>query len=61
MLQVAGDIVRTQGVGGLWAATGATCLRVGLGAGLYFLFLDKVRGRKGGITPTWDEGLYLSP
>lgn len=36
------DILLLQGVRGLWRGTGPTCIRVGLGAGLYFLMLDRV-------------------
>jgi hypothetical protein len=36
------DILILQGVWGLWRGTGPTCIRVGLGAGLYFLMLDRV-------------------
>ncbi|GAQ90172.1 mitochondrial substrate carrier family protein [Klebsormidium nitens] len=36
------EIVRKEGILSLWRGTGPTVLRVGLGAGLYFLMLDRV-------------------
>lgn len=35
-------IVRRDGVAGLWRGTGPTCIRVGLGAGVYFSLLDQI-------------------
>lgn len=42
MVGMATKIVNEDGWRGLWRGTGPTCIRVGLGAGIYFAILDGV-------------------
>lgn len=36
------SVTRKQGILGLWSGTGPTCIRIGLGAGIYFMLLDQL-------------------
>ena len=42
MMGVVRDIVRKDGVSGLWRGTGPTCIRLGLGLGMYFASLEPI-------------------
>ena len=42
MFKVATDVVTRSGPRGLWSGVSASCVRTGLGAGLYFCLLERV-------------------
>ena len=42
MVNVAADVVKTNGMKGLWSGVSASCVRTTAGAGLYFFLLERV-------------------
>jgi len=42
MVTVFGEVVKKNGVGGLWHGVSASCVRTTVGAGLYFFLLERV-------------------
>ncbi|GFR44914.1 hypothetical protein Agub_g5998, partial [Astrephomene gubernaculifera] len=59
-LATAGVVLSEQGVRGLWAGTGPSVLRVGLGAGLHFVLLEQIRWLLSTPSPTAAGQSHLS-
>ncbi|CAI7829098.1 unnamed protein product, partial [Closterium sp. NIES-53] len=55
MSHVVGMILRKEGVRGLWRGTGPTCVRLGLGLGLFFATLDPAMHALAALENTVEE------